>query len=66
MKKILNFAEKFNNETMFFLVKHDMHESRDERRDGKKYLVKKIFLLLPLSRIFLKCRTILNPMLCSF
>lgn len=38
MKKILNFAEKFNNETMFFLVKHDMHESRDERRDGKKYL----------------------------
>lgn len=27
----------------FFLAKHDTYESRDERRDEKKYLVKKIF-----------------------
>lgn len=36
----------------FFLVKHDMDESRDERRDGKKYLVKKIFISPIIENIF--------------
>lgn len=43
-----NFVEKFKFSIImklcfFFLAKHDMYESRDERRDEKKYLVKKIF-----------------------